>query len=355
MKVLLISNMYPSKEHPYYGVFVSKFVEFMSAEGVDIEKAVIYGKRKSVIGKIFSYLKFAMNVWSALLKDDHDLIYVHYINHSLLPIYFARFLIRKPLVVNAHGSDVLPASKYGKFTRNLVTQLVHDSVLVVVPSLYFSRIVRDAYGLARSKIFVSPSGGVDTSLFVPARDGKTSGKFVVGYVSRLDEGKGWNVFLEALAFLKRNNFLVEAIVAGGGGEQEKFLHKVRELSLESSVSYIGPQAHGDLPDVFRSMDVFVFPTESESLGLVGLEAMASGLPVIGSNVAALPGYINPGVNGQLFEVGDVTALAELIQDYARMDFEAYRVIKGNARQTSVEFDSKRVAGELFAKLESLVS
>ncbi len=108
---------------------------------------------------------------------------------------------------------------------------------------------------------------------------------VGGYVSRIDEGKGWDIYLESLKILKdrfpQKN--LKGLMVGDGAQRDDMLARLREYSLEDVVEYVGLKPQGELPRYFSRMDVFVFPTiRSESLGLVGLEAMAcGGVPVIG--------------------------------------------------------------------------
>jgi len=91
MKILLISNMYPSKDHPFYGIFVKNFENQLIAEGFEFEKAVIKGRGKTKIEKLKKYFKFFIDVFRALKGDNYDLIYVHYAEHSLIPLVFLNF------------------------------------------------------------------------------------------------------------------------------------------------------------------------------------------------------------------------------------------------------------------------
>lgn len=92
--------------------------------------------------------------------------------------------------------------------------------------------------------------------------------------------------------------------------------KIKELNLLEYCSYLGPKTHQELNELYHQADVMIFPTMLyESLGLVGLEAMACGCPVIGSNIGCLPEYVKDGVTGFLFESGNSHELADKIINF----------------------------------------
>src|SRR5690606_38947865 len=119
-----------------------------------------------------------------------------------------------------------------------------------------------------------------------------------GYISRVDRGKGWETFIHALYELSNtfpsNDF--RALVVGSGSELAELKKTVSLLKLDSTVDIRPPVIQRDLPLYYNQIEAFVFPTTlEESLGLVGLESMACGTPVIGSNIGGLKSYIDDGV------------------------------------------------------------
>lgn len=352
MKILLISNMYPSKQHPHYGPFVKNFKEQLENDGCFFKLAVIRGKETSKIGKIQQYILFFKEVITAIKKNEFDLIYVHYIGHSLLPLLLVKRYIRKPLVINAHGSDVFVNHKLGKYIQKLVTPIIKLSNLIVVPSQYFKHEVSQKFSIAPSEIFVSPSGGIDIDLFYPHNKTNYNDIFTIGYVSRIDEGKGWDVLLEGVSLLK-NNRKFKVLIIGGGSQENLILEKINQLSLKNSVEYLGVKSHLELPKYFNMMDLFIFPSRlTESLGLVGLEAMACGVPVLGSNIGGIPSYVNDD-NGKLLTPNNVSELREGILYFMDLNQVKFLQYKNNALKTSQAYNSKLVSQELLEKLETL--
>ncbi|MBE0515703.1 glycosyltransferase family 4 protein [Sulfurimonas sp.] len=348
MKILLISNMYPSKDYPFYGIFVKNFENQLIAEGFEFEKAVIKGRGRTKLEKLKKYFQFFADVFKALREDKYDLIYVHYAEHSLIPLTLFGHLIKKPLIINAHGDDI----SYPSFISSFVKSTIKKCDLIVVPSNYFKEIVGQNYN--HNNVFVSPSGGIDTNLFKPIVV-ERSKLFTIGFVSRIDEGKGWDILLDAVYLLKQKNLNFKVLLVGSGDQKDAMLKKIDELELSSIVEYVGAKPHDELPHCFNQMDIFTFPTirKAESLGLVGLEAMACGVPVVGSNIGGLPSYISDGVNGKLFEAGNSEELVKCIEFFMTMDKDEFAKYKLQALETAKRYDSKVVASELAEKLKEL--
>lgn len=356
MKILLISNMYPSHGHPYYGIFVKNFENGIIGKGGTVYKAVIEGRGKNKLEKIMKYLKFFYDVVKLVFTKEYDLIYVHYIGHSLLPLVPIRVLLKKPLIINAHGSDVFSASKLGKFIQKLVAPIIQKADLIVVPSNYFAAMVMEKFLIRKDKIFVSPSGGIDTSLFKPLKNLKVNTTFTIGYVSRIDEGKGWDILLMAAKELKNKISIPFTVNIIGGGSQESNLKSmITQLGLENEVKYLGPIPHHQLPTHYNHFDLFAFTTRlAESLGLVGLEAMACGVPVVGSDIGGVKGYVENKYNGELFEPGNTYELTQCLKKFIIMDKKNLEFYSTNALRTAKQYDSKTVSNNLSKKLKEII-
>jgi glycosyltransferase involved in cell wall biosynthesis len=263
--------------------------------------------------------------------------------------------LQKPLIINAHGGDVLNNSKLSSFIQKLVVPIIMNADLIVVPSDYFQGVVHNKYLLDKDKIFVSPSSGIDKNLFNPNK-GQTTETLTIGFVSRIDKGKGWDIFLDAISILTHRNLQFKVLMIGKGEEEKELIEKVEKLNLNFVVDYIGAKKHDELPEYFNQMDLFVFPTMlNESLGLVGLEAMACGVPVVGSNIGGLPGYIEDKVNGILFEAGNKKELANQIEYILKMRIDELNRYKNNALKTSSAYDARKVTQNLSKKLFELAN
>lgn len=354
IRLLLISNMFPSDEDKFYGIFVKNFV--LGFENTNIEiisKSLIYGRGQNNFQKIVKYVNFYCSILKNVLKFNYDLIYVHNPNYVSIPLLICLPLVRNPIVLNFHGTDVFAKSKLAKLFLFLVKPIVRISHTIVVPSEYFKEIVVAKFNIPSTKIFVSPSAGINTNEFISKDEKKKLTTFTIGYVGRIDEGKGWNILLEAIAKVKSNIPNLKCIIAGNGKQVTNLNKQVIALGVSEIVSFIGPLSHNELPEFYNRLDVFVFPTQlNESLGLVGIEALSCGIPVIGSKIGGLKDYIIEDLNGLFFEPGNSAELAKKIE-YLHTNPDRLKKYIKNARISVSKFDYKKVNSSLINKLEEI--
>lgn len=350
-RILVISNLYPSKSTPYYGSFVKNFCNQLGKDRrvSKLDKVVLSGLHSSKIVKIYLYIVYYLKILYKTTLTHYDLIYVHLISHSTLPLRLVNFFKKLNIVFNIHGEDLLVTTPLAKALLKQSLPLVRKARNIVVPSIYFKNITKEYLpDFPEDKIIVSASGGVK-SIFSPGRD-KISNEFKVGFVSRIDRGKGWDVLIEAIRVLAQKKLNIKVSIVGGGPQICEMNELIARYNLKN-VEYIGPIAHDELPEYYRSLDVFIFPTVlRESLGLVGLEAMACGVPVIGSNIGGLTDYIVDGYNGFMFNPGDACDLANKIEKYYSLSLSEKEKLSENAALTSKRYSDKTVASTLFDKI-----
>lgn len=348
--------MYPSEENPIYGVFVKNMVDGLICNGAKIAtKATISKRPKNIFQYFFFYLKYFLDGLKGLFQK-FDLIYVHYALHNAPLALLVGFISQKPLVVNIHGTDMLGQNLVSKFLGPFRSLLLHRANLIVVPSEFMKQKVIELTGLPIKKVFVSPSGGITIPEKIPSKKSNDE-TFTIGYVGRITEKKGIFILLEGLSYFFKVNptFKWRLLVAGGGPEEKEFHSLVSKLNLEGNIIWNGPMPQNDLATLYDKLDVFVFPTLlEESLGLVGLEAMAHGVPVLGSKIGGLQEYISNGENGFLFEPGDANKITELLEIFIKTQSNN-RKMSSNALITAKKYEDKKVSVELYEKLQTLLS
>jgi glycosyltransferase involved in cell wall biosynthesis len=357
MNIFLISNAYPSEYDNVYGIFIRNFKESLEELGVNFIKcAFIKGKPKSVFHKIVSYIKLYFKIITNIFKKEIDLIYVHYPS-QVAPILFVVLpFISKKLIINYHGNDIIKSNGIERLFFPMVKIMARNAVLNVVPSQYFKDIAITRLLIDSDKIFVSPSGGINADVFFKEKNQAKLNevKTIFGFVSRIEENKGWDDFLDALFLLKKQNLKnFKAIIVGSGIEESLFMEKVKSLGLSDFIEHKKNLSQNQLRAIYNDMSVFIFPTrrEAESLGLVGLEAMACGVPVIGSNIGGLTTYIVDNYNGFTFKAGDIEMLAKKMFEFHNLKNRDY--LTNGALETAKAYDKKETALKLFKKLKSL--
>lgn len=356
MKYFLISNMYPDLSNPGYGSFVKNVVEGLSHYGIDCKySAVIIGRPSLIFDKLFKYIKFYFCILKNYFKD-YDFVYIHYPNHAL-PCLLPCFLLKKRrIIVNLHGEDLL----YKRKGLSLLLGSLNDFFLkkvdaIVVPSNYFRNIVFERLSGNVKKVIVSPSGGIDPNKFFPKLFVKNGNSIIhLGYVGRIDPNKGWKEFIEAISLLPESlDFQVSII--GYGSEIEElrmYLSKMNSTKIE----YISKVEQGNLREYYSKFDLLIFPSTrtTESLGLVGLEAMACGTPVIGSDIGGIPSYLKHKYNGFLVAPGNIKQIAEYILEYCQLDISQKELYYRNCIETSKSYFSEKVIHDLAVSFTLLI-
>ena len=351
MRILVISNLYPSQKNPFYGSFVANFVKQLGDYFPEnrIQLTALRGKSKTTIGKAFKYCIFYISILSNLIFNNYDLVYVHLITHSTIPIRIVSAFKRLNIIFNIHGQDLLVTTPLASKLLELAKPMLYKASYIVVPSNYFKTITLNKLpNIDEKKIIVSASGGISGDFFIKKKN--CNPVPVIGYVSRIDKGKGWDIFIKAAKILTDTGINAKFVIAGGGQEVDTMNELLNSLDL-NNICYVGPKKYSELPAIYSTFDLFVFPTTlEESLGLVGLEAMASGTSVIGSRIGGLTDYIEDKVNGFFFRAGDANDLAEKIRAYLILPPEEQKKMSQRAMQTAKEYHEEVVAKKLFDKI-----
>lgn len=134
---------------------------------------------------------------------------------------------------------------------------------------------------------------------------------VVGMVSVLRSWKGHSVFFDAVRMLHQAGHALQFIVVGGGAPIDKYTALARQHGAEQLVQFTGHRE--DIPEVLRAIDVLCIPSvRHEGVPQIGLQALASGTSVVGSDCGGIPEIIQEGRTGRIFPAGDAVKLASRI-------------------------------------------
>lgn len=178
---------------------------------------------------------------------------------------------------------------------------------------------------------------------------------VVCTVGRLNAMKGQREVIEALARLSGDSHLV---IAGEDAEQggafASELHRLAEdIGVGGRVHLLGYR--GDVPAILAAADVFVLPSWAEGLPMVVLEAMAAGLPVIGTRIGGIPELVVDGVTGVLVAPRDVTALTEALELLVTDEGERRRLGTAGRSRLEREFTERAASERVLAVYDEVVA
>lgn len=137
--------------------------------------------------------------------------------------------------------------------------------------------------------------------------------YVIITASRLVYKNGIDILIEAIAKLKEKRSNIKCLIIGGGPEQKKLQAKSLKLQVDGNILFLGQIPQKDLPLYFQLADIFVRVSRSEGLGNSFLEAMAAGVPVIGTPVGGIVDFLKDGQTGFLVKVDEPIILAEKIK------------------------------------------
>ena len=179
----------------------------------------------------------------------------------------------------------------------------------------------ESAGVAPDRIKLIHSG-VDCERFRPASEaeraaaraalGIGAGEILLGTVGALEARKGHRVLLDALAAIVRSGVALRCFIAGVGSEREPLAARIRALGLERRVTLTG--GIEDPCKLLSALDVFVFPSLKEGLGVALMEAMACGIAAVASSVGGIPELIEHGRSGLLVGPANAAELARALED-----------------------------------------
>jgi glycosyltransferase involved in cell wall biosynthesis len=208
------------------------------------------------------------------------------------------------------------SAKFNNFFYKIVNSFYNLVDIVLCPSIYGLKTLRK-YGLKAKALVLS--NGIELSKFSPNLDHeqfdaefglKEENKKIL-YVGRLMEEKGLDVLLNAYSIVNAKMPNTNLIIVGKGHLRANLEEEADKLGLENVV-FTGFISDSLVRQAYASSDLFVLPSYAEIQPLVLLEALAMGLPAIGTRVGGVPEMIVDGKNGYVLKPGDHEGMAEKI-------------------------------------------
>ncbi len=218
-----------------------------------------------------------------------------------------------------------PKSKQAKHADKLENKVFSEADQVAVTTQRIADVVANKYGVKPETINVIPNY-VETDRFSPASNRQVNPKLRIGFVGRLDNEKNLFQFIRAII-----DFDVEVWLVGYGPQQDQ-LEEFSEGG-RAQVKFLGAVPNKDLPGLLQQCDLFALPSLYEGHPKALIEAMACGLPVLGTRVTGIQEIISDGQNGVLCET-DAASLREGVRRL--LDDEELRTRVGKAGREYVQ-------------------
>jgi glycosyltransferase involved in cell wall biosynthesis len=356
LNVLVISRLYPRPADPVLGIFVEEEVTELArlckvkvvspapwfpplkivSKWYDYSQLPVRETRRGIevlrprtlllprnllfpLYGFFSYL--TLRRWMPMILEDFPIDLIH--AHTVYPDGFAAVMLGKalnlPTVVTLHGGDVtLYFQRY--FGRKLGLWALSNADRVIAVSSSLRRTVVEEYGADDAKITVIPNG-VDVTRFAPIPQSEARDRLrlqgdgpMVLYVGAITTSKGIGYLLRAYKLLlSGRSEPVQLILLGDGDYEQRARLLASELDIADSVTFVGKRSNEEIPLWMNACDLLVLPSLREGFGVVLVEAMACGKPLVATACGGPEDIVTP-QTGILVPPANEAALAQALRD-----------------------------------------
>ena len=257
---------------------------------------------------VIDYARALRTVMDIVKKENVQIIHAH----ARIPAYIG-------FAASKLTSARLLTVFHGPYRRNLLNRIMVNSDHILAVSDSIKEYLSSVFRIDEAKVSVIHNG-ISRERFENVRDstsvrrelGISDNAIVIGTVGRLVEGKGVEWAIRSIDLIKNSYPNVFYVVVGDGHKRASLEELATDLGLNERIIFTGTRY--DVPSLINAMDVFLVPSEYESFGIVVLEGMFMGKPVIACNVGGIPEIISSNVHGVLIPPRDPDAIANAIEN-----------------------------------------
>jgi glycosyltransferase involved in cell wall biosynthesis len=346
--VLFITNAYPDFESSYRGIFIKKMATLLKDEGYSIavvtpkvyersryfeeegeikvyrfpffarNKLLIEHKNIPYLRMIFYYITgFFLTIY-AVFKNKCDIIHAHWAIPTGLIGAWVGSILKKPLLITIHGSDLRMALERPGFLRKIFVYVCKNAAHINCVSNVQKREM-EQLGIKGEKISVIPMG-VDEAFLETGKGRKielNKGSFIILSNRNLLPLYNVSLLVRAIPLILKEEPGTKFLIAGDGAEKEALEREVEKLNINLSVKFSGRVPHNMMPNLLSKVDIYVSTSPYDGTSVSLLEAMGSGAFPIVTDIPANREWIINSQNGFLVPVNDERYLANNIIDAIR--------------------------------------
>jgi N-acetyl-alpha-D-glucosaminyl L-malate synthase BshA len=290
-------------------------------------------------------LALASKQHEVALQQKLDVLHVHYAIPHATTAWLAREMLgparRLKVITTLHGTDITLVGQEESF--HAITKFsIEKSDAVTAVSTYLKDETIRAFGCERCRISVIPNF-VELDEYKPRESPEREGLCppghkLISHISNFREVKRVKDVVRVFSRIRRA-MPATLLMIGDGPERDDAEREARELEVAGDVRFLGRL--DTVAGLLQQSDLFVLPTQSESFGLAALEAMACGVPVVGSRAGGLPEVVEDGVSGILEPPGSVEAMGRRAVELLR-DPERHAAMVQAAIMRARRFDADRI-------------
>jgi L-malate glycosyltransferase len=290
-------------------------------------------------------LALSVFIHNVTVQHGLDLVHAHYAVPHATSAWLAKEMLGRPdfrIVTTLHGTDITligqdpsyrPITQFSiaksdgltavsEFLRHETVEhfnIPTDAIRVIPNFVNLDKYRRDAYACLRSKFSLE-------------------GERIVTHISNFRAVKRVQDVVSVFARIARR-IPSRLLLVGDGPERVRAQEQAAALGVTDRVIFLGKQ--NSVAELLACSDLFVLPSETEAFGLVALEAMACGVPVVSTNVGGLPEVMPPHPAGHMLPVGEVDAMAEAVIPVLT-DNDLWYEASAIARRTAEQFSTDRI-------------
>jgi glycosyltransferase involved in cell wall biosynthesis len=378
--ILFLTNAYPDFETSYRGIFIKKLALLLQDDGYQISivtpkifkgshyfeeqngvrvyrfpffarnKLLIEYKKVPYLRMILYYITGFFLTLYAVFKNKCNMIHAHWAIPTGLIGVWVGSLLKKPLVVTIHGSDLRMALERQGFLQKIFSYVCNKGTQLHCVSEVQKREL-ERLGIPKDNILTIPMG-IDEVFLEMGMSRKIElnrRPFVILSNRNLLPIYNVSLLIRAIPIVLKEEPETKFLIAGDGGEKEVLEREVKKLNINSSVTFLGRVPHEEMPNLLSQADIYVSTSLHDGTSVSLLEAMGSGAFPVVTDIPANQEWIMNGENGFLVDPNKEEFLARKIIDAIR---SRDLLIKSQAKNRLI-VERKALWPEYIKKIENI--
>ncbi len=318
--------------------------QYENINGVNITRIPVFGRTSQYTSSLPALLTFVPSCVSKgiqmIRKKKYDLIHTHFAVPSGPAGIFLSKKFNIPHILSIHGGDIYDPSKKTSphrhlLLRYLIKKILDNSTKVIAQSQNTKNNASRIYNPS-GKIDVIPLG-LPIPKFLPAKKDdlglKMNNKYIIS-IGRLVKRKGYDHLLRAFSIIKKDICDIGLIIIGNGPEHDNLKKLAEELDVENNVFIINSADDNEKFQYLASSDIYALSSLHEGFGIVLLEAMSQGLPIVAANNGGQTDIIKEPRNGILVPPADNAIFANAIMKILKNEKLCETISKNNREDVS---------------------
>lgn len=369
LKVLWITECYPSKELPQYCIFLEQQIKSLIKLGhvVDVLIPIKNSSKNKVSYEIYNEVNvykigYSTDKYNLFLskgskelrkemellieKEKYDILAGHIVSET---VYYAIWKIAKKIklksILTFHGLNVFQdyykknglLDKFYFYRKKFLFSKAN--AIIGVSNKVKTVIEKEINNVPVFCVY----NGVDTKLFAPKiKSISQNEEIIIVAIGNLIPIKGFNYLIDAIYKIVNDDMKVKVYILGRGKEENQLKEQSKKLNLNNIIEFVGYKPYNLVKEYLQNADIFILPSYFEAIGCVYLEAMACGVATIGVKNQGIDEVITDGYNGLLVEPKNVNSIYEKLKllicnNDLRID------IANNGRKTAEQFTWEKSA------------